>query len=286
MQQDIKLYEKRVVKDKEFPLVVEYRRYRPNGGFAPHWHEDIEMHYILSGEMSGMHDQEPYKVKAGDLLIANSNVLHSGHRDSEEPYKAVLVLMNLEGMSKRLSDRNIMFQQIISDDPFVSDIMHKLDYELEKGEEEYQLTCKGLVLQLVAHLVRHYIKEELSEKENIRRVRKLERFTPVIRYIEKHYTEDISNRELADMIHLGEDRFNHLFKDCMGISPLQYINGIRMEKAMHFLKMGQYSATEVASLVGISDYNHFGRLFRRTYGCTPTQVFKDEKLSENKIVKK
>ncbi len=141
------------------------------------------------------------------------------------------------------------------------------------------------MLQLIAHLVRHYIKDELSEKENIRRIQKLERFTPVIRFIEKHYTEDISNSELADMIHLGEDRFNHLFKECMGILPLQYVNGIRMEKAMHFLKMGQYSATEVAFLVGIPDYNHFGRLFRRTYGCAPTQVFKEEKVSDSKIEK-
>lgn len=281
MQQDIKLYEKRVVKDKEFPLVVDYRRYRPNGGFAPHWHEDIEMHYIVSGDMVGVHDQEPYRVKAGDLLIANSNVLHSGHRDSEEPFKAVLILMNLEGMSKRLADRNIMFQQIISGDPVVRDIMTKIDLELTQENEEHQLICKGLVFQLMGHLVRCYVKEELSEKENIRRIRKLERFTPVMYYIEKHYTEDISNRELADIIHLGEDRFNHLFKECMGVSPLQYINRIRMEKAMGFLKMGQYTATEVASMVGIPDYNHFGRMFRKTYGCTPTQVFREEVVSKS-----
>ena len=278
MQQDIKLYEKRVVKDKEFPLVVDYRYYSLNSGFAPHWHEDIEIHYILQGEMAGSHDQEAYKVKTGDMLIANSNVLHSGHGDSDKPFKAVLILMNLAGMSKRLADRNIMFQQIISGDPVVQEIMTQIDLELTQRSEEHRLICKGLVFQLIGHLMRYYVKEELSEKENIRRIRKLERFTPVMYYIEKHYTEDISNRELADIIHLGEDRFNHLFKECMGVSPLQYINGIRMEKAMGFLKMGQYTATEVASMVGIPDYNHFGRMFRKTYGCTPTQVFKEEKL--------
>ena len=284
MQQDIKLYEKRVVEDKEFPMNISHRMYHQNSGFSPHWHEDIEIHYIISGEMAGMHDQEPYNVKTGDLLLTNSNVLHSGHGEGDKITKVVCIIVNLEVLSKRLSDRNIMFQHIISDDPVIRDIMSKMDKELTDKFDEYLLICKGLVLQLVAHLIRYYIKEELTEKENIRRIQKLERFTPVIRYIGKYYTEDIKNRELADMIHLGEDRFNHLFKECMGISPLQYINGIRMEKAMGFLKMGQYSATEVASMVGIPDYNHFGRLFRRTYGCTPAQVFKKEKEKNSRNV--
>ncbi len=285
MQQDIKLYEKRVIEDREFPIHIGTRAYSSTFGFSPHWHEDIEIHYILSGKMVGTCNQEAYAAMEGDLAIANSNNLHSGHGEGEEITNAIVIILNMEALSQRLAARNIVFQNVISGDSVISTLMHQLYQEVTLREDGYRLMCKGIVLQLMAHLTRHYVKEELTEKESIRKSQKLERFLPVIQYVAKHYGEDVSNKDLADIIHLGEDRFNHLFKECMGVSPLQYINGIRMEKAMNFLKLGQYSSTEVASMVGIPDYNHFGRLFRRTYGCTPTQVFKEEKTVSEKNIK-
>ena len=50
------------------------------------------------------------------------------------------------------------------------------------------------------------------------------------------------------------------------------MNEVRLKKAMHLLKSGNYSAAEVADAVGFSDYNHFGRLFRRYYQCTPMEA--------------
>ena len=49
------------------------------------------------------------------------------------------------------------------------------------------------------------------------------------------------------------------------------------------LKSGNYSAAEVADAVGFSDYNHFGRLFRRYYQCTPMEAVRE---SEGKSAKR
>ena len=276
MRQDIKLYEKRVVVDKEYPFDLQNRVFKRNDGidanFNPHWHEAIEVRYTVSGEMEVILDQQKYLLKQGDFCIANSNVLHAGNRIYSPDWEEIVIILELSMLSNKLASRNIVFQPLISGDRVIDEIMMKIRQEYLENKLEYQLAVKGLVLQLFAHLSRYYIQEELTEKESIRRLQKLERFTPVIQYIGKHYSEPISNGELAEIVHLGEDRFNHLFKEVMGISPLQYINGFRMEKAMYLLKMGQYAPAEVAELVGIMDYNHFGRLFKRAYGCTPTQI--------------
>ena len=58
---------------------------------------------------------------------------------------------------------------------------------------------------------------------------------------------------------------------------------MRLKKAMHLLKSGNYSAAEVADAVGFSDYNHFGRLFRRYYQCTPMEAVRE---SEGKSAKR
>ena len=85
------------------------------------------------------------------------------------------------------------------------------------------------------------------------------------------------------MVCLSEDRFGHLFREGVGQPPLQYINAMRLRKALNMLKTNQYTVTEVADAVGFRDYNHFGRLFRKQYGCTPNEIKRGmtEKYSGN-----
>ena len=130
----------------------------------------------------------------------------------------------------------------------------------------------SLVVELLVYLSRNYRTETLSSKRVTKRQKDLERLAPALQYIEKNYTERITVSQLAKMLCLSTDRLGHLFHEGVGQPPLQYINEIRLRKAMHLLNMGEYTVTEVAQAVGFYDYNHFGRMFRRRYGCTPNQV--------------
>ena len=80
---------------------------------------------------------------------------------------------------------------------------------------------------------------------------------------------------------LSEDRFGHLFRECIGQPPMQYINEIRLRKAMNLLKTNEYSVTEVAAAVGFRDYNHFGRQFHKLFGCTPSEARRSGSDEEN-----
>ena len=126
--------------------------------------------------------------------------------------------------------------------------------------------------------MRHYAREMLDQEDSLRRRKKLERLNIVYQYIERNYSGPIGNRELADLIHVSEGRFSHLFKESAGMAPLQYINKVRLEKAANLLKRGDYTVAEVANAVGFSDYNHFGRLFRRAFGCTPMEARKNSRI--------
>ena len=60
----------------------------------------------------------------------------------------------------------------------------------------------------------------------------------------------------------------------MGISPLKYINEVRIKKAKVLLQTRDNSVSEVAMAVGFNDVNHFGRMFKKQYGITPSTLFK------------
>ncbi len=274
MRQDKAQYEKKIIQNKEFPIQILINKFenlkKSAAIFRAHWHEHIELHYVISGKMELTLDQKGlFVVEEGNLVVINGNVLHEGKCSSD--LLALVIIFNMDDLTKELADKNIVFQEIIPQDAYVQRTLNDFYEEYMRGELGYCLACKGILLQLITYLSRNYASAVLSEKESLKHLKKLERLNIVRQYIEMHYAEPISNKELADLIHLSEDRFNHLFKECMSVSPLQYMNEIRLEKAMCLLKAG-VSATEAAGMAGFSDYNYFGRVFRRKFGYPPGKV--------------
>lgn len=273
MAQDLELYEQKMIQDDEFPIQLQRNRACKKGWyFSPHWHEHLEMHYLVSGRAKYKLDQAEYAAQAGDLVIANSNVLHAGYCDGTCELEEMAMIFEMEALSRELAEKNIIFSPLIGADAEIERLMREIAKESSRKEIGWKLTCKGYMLQLIVYLARHNAEEMLSDSASSKRRKKLERLNTVNRYIELHYTEPLSNRELAELVHLSEDRFNHLFKESMGMPPLQYINEVRLKKAMHLLKKEEFTAAQVADAVGFSDYNHFGRMFRRHFGCTPMEV--------------
>lgn len=278
MAQTLALYEKKILNDEEFPIQLFRNSFRQRGQyFDLHWHEHIELHYVVSGHTTIKLEQEDVLACQGDLVIANSSILHEGFCDGT-PMETLVAIFNMADFSRELADKNIIFQPHIQNDPEIVRIMGTISGEMLRQEIGGRLVCKGCLLQLVAYLVRHYAREMLDQEDSLRRRKKLERLNIVYQYIERNYSGPIGNRELADLIHVSEGRFSHLFKESAGMAPLQYINKVRLEKAANLLKRGDYTVAEVANAVGFSDYNHFGRLFRRAFGCTPIEARKNSRI--------
>lgn len=272
MARNLALYEKKILKDQEFPIQLLVNRCDSRGKyFNAHWHEYIELHYVVRGQAAIRLEQEDVAAKEGDLVIVNSNVLHEG-RCEGRGMEIMVVIFDMEMFSGEFADKNIIFRPIISDSFEVSRIMLHIYEEYQRREIGYRLVCKGELLTLIAYLARNDALEMLSGEDILKRRRKLERLNTVYQYIERHYTEAISNGELAELVHLSEGRFCHIFKESAGVPPLQYINEVRLNKAMNLLKKENFTATEAAEAVGFSDYNNFGRMFRRYFGCTPTEA--------------
>lgn len=272
--QSLELYEQKIISDSEFPVQMFVNDVdKKVWYFKEHWHEHIELHYVLEGKTTLRLGQREIPAREGNLVIVNSNELHAGYCDGTH-MRVLVIIFDMGDFYQELADRNVIFQSLVEKDEEIDRIMSAIQKEYSEQKIGYRLICKGELLHLIVHLAREYAAEVLTERESDSRKRRLERLNTVLNYIQANYTRQISNRELADIIHLSEDRFNHLFKESMGIPPLQYINEIRMKKAMNLLKRKEGTVVEIADSVGFTDYNHFGRQFRRYYGCTPSEILK------------
>ena len=260
---NLELYEKKVLHDEELPVQLDGNSHTECGEvFHSHWHEHVEMHYIKQGSAVFHIDQEEYQAQQGDLIIANRNALHAGY-STAVPYDAYLLVFDPSALSRELGDKQ--FVSLVRGDAHIRDLFVRIFTEWEAKQEGHRPLCRALVTELLVYLCRHYATEAMATKDLAKRRRDLERLRPALDYIEKNFSERISVNQLAQLLCLSPDRLGHLFRDGVGQAPLQYINEIRLRKAMSLLKTEEYTVTEVAQAVGFFDYNHFGRLSPSPY---------------------
>lgn len=267
-------YEKKIISDSEFPIQLFMNNIRRTGEyFYNHWHEHIELHYVMEGQTDFVLNHQRVSAREGTLVIINGNELHQGFCRTPR-MDACVIIFEMDALSRELAYQNIIFHSLITGDEEIKRLIMAIQEENEAKELGYKLAVKGRLLQLITYLVRNYAQESLTEKESSRRRRNLNRLNTVIQYIQEHYAEPVTNRELADLIHISEDRFNHLFKESMGMGPLRYISEIRLKKAKNLLEKKNCTVSEAALEVGYRDFNHFTRQFQKYYGCTPSGLLK------------
>ena len=91
------------------------------------------------------------------------------------------------------------------------------------------------------------------------------------RYIEGHLSENISLKQAADAVHVTPFYLSKLFKDKKGENFISYVTTLRLGKAKQLLCDDILSIKEISGAVGYNDQNYFSKLFRHTFGVTPTE---------------
>jgi AraC family transcriptional regulator, regulatory protein of adaptative response / methylphosphotriester-DNA alkyltransferase methyltransferase len=88
-------------------------------------------------------------------------------------------------------------------------------------------------------------------------------------WLDVHYSEPITLETLAELFHGSPFHLQRLFKKVKGMSPTEYIQKVRLEKAMALLDESEMTVTEIASSVGFRSTSYFVTLFKEKFGCTP-----------------
>ncbi len=89
-------------------------------------------------------------------------------------------------------------------------------------------------------------------------------------YLHEHYAEPISRSELAGHLAVSDRYLTRCFHQELGITPVTYLNRYRILMSRELIERRIFTITEVAQMVGFSDSNYFGRVFRQEMGISPS----------------
>jgi len=90
-------------------------------------------------------------------------------------------------------------------------------------------------------------------------------------YIRGNYSKDISLDEVSQAVNISPYYFSKIFKEEVGEGFVEYLTGLRMEKAKELLASTEYSMKEICAMSGYADPNYFSRIFKKNTGVTPTE---------------
>lgn len=139
----------------------------------------------------------------------------------------------------------------------------------------YKLPIRANIYLVMTALLRYYCSTENDSDKVI--YHNVLRLRPVISYIAEHYADKIYIENLSDIIMVSPDYFTKMFKDSIGKTPVDYINGIRINHAMQLLIDSDKSVSEISDEIGFCNANYFNKIFKQYVGNTPLAYRKNNK---------
>lgn len=90
-------------------------------------------------------------------------------------------------------------------------------------------------------------------------------------YVASHHSEPIRLEQIAQALNVSEFHFCRTFKQATGLTFMDYLSRVRIEKAKGLLSDKRLRVSEIAYEVGFQTITHFNRMFRKLVGFSPTE---------------
>lgn len=267
----------------DFPINIGHREYYDSGPILKkHWHEELMIFFIKAGSAVIHCNSQRIPVSAGNLVVINCNDLHYIENCCNRLVDSFM-LIDLTFLCSHNDDvcqtkyitpllqNRIRFQnKIENDDELVSQFLTLID-EYEQKSTGYELWIKAGVYRLIVLLMRRHtvpVTDKIQSRQHYQ-------LRLVLKYVDAHYDQKITLKDLAAMANISPHYLCRLFKEITGMPPIAYINFLRINAAMELLQRHHLPVGEVALAVGFSDSSYFSRLFKRYKKISPAKIPKE-----------
>jgi AraC-like DNA-binding protein len=245
-----------------------------------HCHDFASLVYVLSGTCTYNIGNSIYQVKKGDMLALNSGVQHGKlMRPGEDIMELHTGFGNIfiEGLPK-----NHLIEPgscpVIGLQAYEQEYLKccsDICYEQENNEPGSELMLKISVMKLlVLFLKTTRIQPQHAEKSLVSfdSLEKSVIVSTLMTFMGDNYMRPISLETISKSIYLSPAYISKVFKEEMGVSPINYLIKIRLAKARELLLEGRLSIKSVARSVGYEDVYYFSKLYKKYHAVPPSKV--------------
>lgn len=263
-------------------LYITHIGYYPSARY--HFRERInganENIFIYCEEGSGwvIHKGEKYFLKKNQAFILPAHEAHAYGTDNTNPWsiywfhfcgKNVTHFSSIIGClitlpdadSSRYRDRFLMFEEMFQN--------LAMGYSPEN-------------LEYITYCMMHFLAsiKYLNQYREINNIRELDIVQKSILFMRDHLEEKINLQAIASHVGYSNSRFNAIFSKKTSISPMDYYNQLKIQRACSYLQFSDLKLNEIAFRLGYYDPFHFSKAFKQEMEITPKEYRKRYKLEE------
>ncbi|REE69611.1 AraC-like DNA-binding protein [Paenibacillus taihuensis] len=254
---------------------------------------DYELLYLMEGQLLVMVEDRVYHGTAGDFFFFKPGERHSiqniGGTRVRQPHvhfdlytdalsaQIGVSFKPLEAMTSK--ERSWMRANELAEAPYdvpsyfrpsdglpITQALFGLIREFETKPPFYELRMKSALLAILAQIMREQYWGSKTSSDG-----HMELLADVRSYIENHANRSVKLDELAERFHLSKFYLIGLFKTMFHMTPIQYHQHIRIEKAKTMIQFTHHSLQDIADQLGYANIHAFSRAFKTSAGCCPSE---------------
>lgn len=270
------------------PHLVTVGRYKPMKG-SQHFERVFPLYDIIlvkQGAYYMMENTTSYEIREHGLLVLEPGKIHRGSAPCPEGTELYYVHLKHPAPLRTLPAEEIPWSSLITPTPTyqdldvgmqrmylpkfaqldLSEMFPLLDRMMELKSQyslENQLPLQALTASFLVMLQRALRSHTLSPGQKLSE--------QLIAYLYACSDRPFRLEDLSERFHFHTDYLSKCLKKHTGLTPLQYANRIKVEKAKSLLQQTDLPLKEIVAQLGIADYNYFLRLFRKHTGISPAK---------------
>lgn len=259
-----------------------------------HWHPELEISFVRSGTAVFEIGEKQIAVEAGSAILINCGRLHSIIEKKGAEASNPCIILSILFHPYYLFESTDSFLALKYGTPIIKN--PEFRYALFTPDDKWGkrgIECINAIL--TANLNRSFGHElitksylcslwiQLLEKTDVSRQNKPsfslsvmdeERIKNAVTFIQEHYTQQISLKDIADSIHVSKSECCRCFKRAIQLPPFDYLQMYRIYASALRMQHGGNETESIASLaagVGFNNTSYYNKIFKKYLSCTPRQ---------------
>ncbi len=228
---------------------------------------DYLLMYITKGKLYAKVNGKEYTVNQNEAFLYHPNEPQEYRFYKKDSTINYWVHFNGVEMDKIIASLglNDMHHLKLNNDTFdIEQLFSRLCREFNSKEEFYKQICSGLIIVILSSISRGVLNRKTNNNTN----------NFVEHILGEFHSEPAKSFVIEDLAEEHSVTVNYLikaFKKATGVTPAQYIIGIRIKKAKELLLYSDYSLVTISELLGYQNPSYFSRLFKKHVGISPTK---------------
>lgn len=261
-------------------------KYERAGGFwlvragrnvaKPHYHvgpkqiDSFGFHFILSGRIRLIGDNEEIELESNDLFCLFPNVSYEYQSCSDEALRMIWLTMEgpqMRELMKMLGLTVLKPYRIAVMDDTIRQILQEVEHVIWDDGQKKQ---RKLSLMSTVYRLMEQLESDDDDKAFLTAKTSEDWVNKAVRFLQMHYTESLRIESVASMFGVHRSYFSHIFTQKVGTSPQQYLQQLRLDRAKQLLSDHTLQIGEIALSIGYPDLYMFSRAFKKQMGCSPS----------------